>query len=75
MDIVISLVECDGGMWSICRDSVALCGEMRLGPAITLARRLARDEHNRTGRGVSVMLAGPPDGVRLAYYTPEPVAA
>lgn len=75
MDTLISLVECEGGAWSICRDSVVLYGQLRLGPAIRLARQLARDEHGRTGRDVSVVLTGLQDGIRLARYGTEHAAA
>ncbi|MEI7035890.1 hypothetical protein [Fulvimonas yonginensis] len=68
MKIVISLVECDGGKWNVCRDSVALFHRLKLGPAIRLARELARDEHRRSGHTVSVLLPGPDAAIRLAHY-------
>ena len=75
MDIIISIVECDDGAWSICRNGVVLSAQLRLVPAITLARALARDEHNRSGAGISVTLAGASCEVRLGHYTPEAAAA
>lgn len=75
METLISLVECEGGAWSICQDSTALYEQLRLGPAITLARRVARDEHGRTGRDVSVVLTGLQEGIRLAHYRAEHAAA
>jgi hypothetical protein len=75
MDIVLSLVEGDGGAWSICRDSVVLHDALRLGPAIKLARQLARDEHRRSGHDVSVWLTGPREAIQLARYRTEPAAA
>jgi hypothetical protein len=75
MDIVISLVERDGGAWSICRDSVALYDQLRLGPAIKLARQLARDEHRRLGHNVSVLLTGFQEAIQLAHYTAQSAAA
>lgn len=75
MDIIISIVECDGGAWSICRNGAILSTQLRLGPAITLARALARDEHHRSGAGISVMLAGVNEPIRLARYTCEAAAA
>jgi hypothetical protein len=75
MEIVISLVECGDGTWSICRDSTALHAQLRLGPAITLARQLARAEHGRTGRSVAVILTGLREGVQLARYSAESAAA
>lgn len=75
MDIVISLVECDGGAWNVCRGSVPLHGQLRLGAAIKLARQLARDEHHRSGLDTSVLLTGSPKAIQLAHYTAASAAA
>jgi hypothetical protein len=75
MNIVISLVECPDGTWSVCRDAVALLTRLRLGPAIKHARELARDQHGRTGERVSVILTGSQPTIQLACYGAEPVAA
>lgn len=65
----ISLVQCGGDKWHVCRDSVPLFHRLKLGPAIRLARELARDEHRRSGQTVSVLLPGPDTTIRLAHYT------
>lgn len=75
MNIVISLVECSDATWNVCRDSVALLGRLRLGPAIKCARELARDEHRRTGERVSVVLTGSQPTIQLACYGAESAAA
>lgn len=74
-NIVISLVECPDGTWNVCRESLVLLGQLRLGPAIKHARELARDEHRRTGERVSVMLTGSQPTIQLACYGVQPVAA
>jgi hypothetical protein len=56
------------GDWSIRRDSATLFSQLRLGPAIQLAREAARDEHNRSGRSTCVEMPGPASTIRLAQY-------
>jgi hypothetical protein len=75
MQIVFSLKERHGGQWCICRGSITLFSQLRLGPAIKLAREAARDEHLRTGRTVTVELPGPPSKIVLANYSTVSVAA
>ncbi|KRE90804.1 hypothetical protein ASG87_01320 [Frateuria sp. Soil773] len=75
MKIVFSLKECAGGQWSVCRGSITLFSQLRLGPAIRLAREVARDEHLRSGRSVSVELPGPTSAIELANYVRASVAA
>ncbi|NUO73429.1 MAG: hypothetical protein HOQ10_12045 [Frateuria sp.] len=73
--MIISLVECDGGTWSVCRESVVLHAQLRLGPAVKLARQAARDEHQRSGHEVSVLLTGLQEAIPLAHYGAESAAA
>lgn len=76
MEVTISIEEGCSGEWSICRESEALFQKLRLGPAIKLAREVARDEHQRSGRAVSVKLPGPDaTTIELARYATASVAA
>lgn len=56
------------GHWNICRSGFCLFSDLRLGPAITLAREVARDEHARSGRAVCVEMPGLGSAIRLAQY-------
>lgn len=72
--IVYSLKQSPEGQWSVCRSGFSLFSDLRLGPAITLAREVARDEHARSGRSVCVEMPGPESSIRLAQYArPEPI--
>ncbi len=76
--IIYSLKQSDEGHWSVCRLGFSLFSNLRLGPAITLAREVARDEHARSGRPVCVEMSGPESTIRLAQYArpqPEPFVA
>jgi hypothetical protein len=75
MEVVFSLKECADGQWSVCRGSIALFSQLRLGPAIKLAREVARDEHRRSGCAVTVQLPGPRSAIELASYSRIPVVA
>jgi hypothetical protein len=66
--VIYSLKQSPDGDWSIRRDSATLFSELRLGPAIQLAREAARDEHNRSGRSTCVEMPGPNSTIRLAQY-------
>lgn len=66
--VIYSLRQSDDGHWRICRADTALFSHLRLGPAIQLAREVARDEHQRTGRSVCVEMPGPISTIRLAQY-------
>lgn len=66
--IVYTLKQSAEGHWSICRSGFCLFSDLRLGPAITLAREVARDEHARSGRNVCVEMPGPESSIRLAQY-------
>ncbi len=62
------------GRWNICRSGFCLFSDLRLGPAITLAREVARDEHARSGRSVCVEMPGLGAAIRLAQYDRHAVA-
>ena len=49
MSILFAIQEDDAGMWCICRGQACLTIRLTLARAITEARRLARDHHERTG--------------------------
>ncbi|WP_049621670.1 hypothetical protein [Frateuria defendens] len=75
MKVVYSLREETDGAWSICRGPVVLFRQLRLGPAIKLARELARDEHRRSSRDTAVELPGPHSAIELARYVRSPMVA
>jgi hypothetical protein len=66
--VIYSLRQSPDGGWSIRRDTATLFSQLRLGPAIQLAREAARDEHNRSGRSTCVEMPGPASTIRLAQY-------
>ncbi|GLQ99628.1 hypothetical protein [Dyella mobilis] len=66
--VIYSLRQSPDGDWSIRRDAATLFSQLRLGPAIQLAREAARDEHNRSGRSTCVEMPGPASTIRLAQY-------
>ncbi|WP_266158508.1 hypothetical protein [Dyella silvatica] len=66
--ITYSLKQSVEGVWSISRSGFSLFSDLRLGPAIKLAREVARDEHLRSGRIVRVEMPGPSTNIRLAQY-------
>jgi hypothetical protein len=66
--IIYSLKQSADGHWSVCRAGFTLFSGLRLGPAITLAREVARDEHARSERSVCVEMPGPESTIRLAQY-------
>jgi hypothetical protein len=66
--VIISLKPSFAGGWSVCRSHIALFGDLQLGAAIKLARELARDEHQRSNRSVSVEMPGPTSTIVLARY-------
>ena len=66
--VVYLLESVDDNTWLIRRAGFVLFSDLRLGPAITLARELARDEHQRSGRSVCVEMTGPETSIRLAQY-------
>ncbi|GAB2582604.1 hypothetical protein ISP15_07805 [Dyella jejuensis] len=66
--VIYSLSQSSSGDWNIRRESATLFSQLRLGPAIQLAREAARDEHNRSGRSTCVEMPGPSSTIRLAQY-------
>ncbi|WP_430389711.1 hypothetical protein [Dyella sp. 20L07] len=67
--VTYSLKQSTDGLWSVCRLGASLFNGLRLVPAIKLAREVARDEHCRSGRPVSVEMPGMESSIRLAHYS------
>jgi hypothetical protein len=68
MSILFAIQEDDAGMWCIYRGQVCLANRLTLARAITDARKLARDHHERTGLSASVDLVSPEGTTRLGHY-------
>lgn len=68
MSILFAIQEDDAGMWCICRGQACLANRLTLARAITEARKLARDQHARTGLTASVDLVSPEGVTRLGHY-------
>ncbi|MEW9570528.1 hypothetical protein ABQJ54_02050 [Rhodanobacter sp. Si-c] len=68
MNILFAIREDDAGMWCICRAQTCLRNRLTLAQAITEARKLARDHHDRTGLTASVDLVSPEGTTRLGHY-------
>lgn len=68
MNILFAIQEDDIGMWCICRARTCLASRLTLAQAITGARKLARDHHERTGLTASVELISPEGSTRLGHY-------
>jgi hypothetical protein len=68
--VTYSLKQSPEGLWSVSRSGFHLFSDLRLGPAIRLAREVARDEHLRSGRIVCVEMPGPESSIRLAKFSP-----
>ena len=66
--VTYSLKQSQDGSWCVCRLGFSLFSELRLGSAIKLAREVARDEHQRSGRSVCVEMPGTDRSIRLAQY-------
>jgi len=66
--VTISLKQSAAGSWHVCRCQIALFSDLQLGPAIKLAREMARDEHRRMGHQVCVKMPGPSSMIVLARY-------
>jgi len=69
--VIISLKVLPTGGWCVCRSRITLFSNMQLGPAIKLARELARDEYHRSGRGIRVEMPGPDLPIVLARYAED----
>jgi hypothetical protein len=68
MSILFAIREDDAGMWCICRAQTCLTNRLTLAQAITDARKLARDHHERTGLTASVDMVSPEGTTRLGRY-------
>jgi hypothetical protein len=66
--LTISLKQTTGQAWAIQRCRTNLFSDLTLEAAISLAREIARDEHQRMGYGVSVEMPGPTCSILLAHY-------
>jgi hypothetical protein len=69
--VIISLKLSTADGWCVCRSHITFFSNMQLGPAITLARELARDEHRRSGRKTRVEMPGPDLPIVLALYAED----
>lgn len=67
--VTISLKQSAADTWVVRRCQVTLFSDLRLEPAISLAREIARDEHRRMGREMVVEMPGPTSTIVLAHYT------
>jgi hypothetical protein len=66
--VTISLRQSNAGTWLVRRCQISLFSDLTLGSAISLAREVARDEHQRTGHEVRVEMPGPNFAITLAHY-------
>ena len=66
--IVYSLKQTDDQLWSVCRMGAPMFNGLQLGPAIKLARELAREEHYRAGKPTFVELHGADPVMKLADH-------
>ncbi len=56
------------GLWSVRRMGLALFSDLKLAAAIELARSVARDEHVRSAKSVSVEFHDVSSVIRLGSY-------
>jgi hypothetical protein len=56
------------GYWNVYRSRVMLFSDMKLAPAIRLAKEMARDEHLRSGHQICVEIPGPISTITLGRY-------
>lgn len=73
--MLVSLIQTTAYRWSVRRGNTVLFRELLLGPAITLAREIARDEHLCSGRAICVEMQGIGGPIRLASYARPPADA
>lgn len=66
--VTISLKQSNADTWAVRRCQITLFSDLKLGPAINLAREIARDEHQRMRREVCVEMPGPTSTIVLAHY-------
>jgi hypothetical protein len=69
--IVYTVKQSQDGHWSIRRMGSTLFGDLQLAAAIRLARTIARDEHHRSQRPVSVEMHDAASVIRLGNYQQE----
>jgi hypothetical protein len=69
--VTISLKQSAAGSWHVCRCQIVLFRDLQLGPAIRLAREMARDEYQRQGHRVCVKMPGPSSAIVLAHYADD----
>jgi hypothetical protein len=71
-DMIVYIIKQDGnGKWGVCRDGTLLLRELTLGPAIRLARDVARDEHHRSCRATCIEIHDGGSRTELAGYPKE----
>lgn len=73
--IVYTIKQDEGGQWGVCREDTFLFRELMLGPAIRLARDVARDEHHRSCRPTCVEMRDGGAQTSLAKYSKQEDAA
>lgn len=73
--IVYIIKQDDSGQWGVCRDDTLLFRELTLGPAIRLARDVARDEQHRSSRPTCVEMHEGGSRTKLARYPKKADAA
>lgn len=66
--IVYTVKQSQDGYWSIRRMGSTLFSDLQLAAAIRLARTIARDEHHRSRRSVSVEMHDATSVIRLGSY-------
>jgi hypothetical protein len=66
--IIYSLKQTDDQLWSVCRMGAAMFNGLQLGPAIKLAREVAREENYRVGEPTFVELHGVDPAMKLGDY-------
>lgn len=69
--VTISLRQSAAGSRHVSRCRIVLSRDLQLGPAIRLAREMARDEHQRLGHRVCVKMPGPGSAIVLARYADD----
>lgn len=67
--VTYSLKQSTAGQWNVSRSGSLLFSELRLSAAIKLAREVAREEHQRSGRPVCVEMPGTESTIRLARFS------
>ena len=73
--VLVLLTPAVADLWNIRRGNITLFRELALGPAIKLARELARDEHLRSGRDTCVEMSSGGGPIRLALHARSPAGA